>query len=159
MQNENPIKTYNIYPKNFEILKFILDEEYNKYKHNIILIIFFDNEIYQEFMSKFADDYKISDLFKIFINAFEETFEEVFDDREKGIFMISGDLSKNIVNTFNEIFGKFDNLTPEQKSNMNLDNNISKPYIYFINLIQIQFCPSRGLAVKNFNEIKKSFTE
>ena len=159
MIQENPIKTYNIYPKNFEILKFVLDEEYNKYKHNITLIVFFDNEIYEGFMSKFAENYEILDFFKLFTNAFEEIFENVLDDREKGVFMICGNLKKNIINTFNEIFGKFDNLSKEQKSNMNLDNNISKPYIYFINLIQIQFCPSRALCVSSFHDLKESFTE
>ena len=107
MANEE-INSYEFYVKNFPNIKFMLDEKHLNQDKNIILIIFYDNDLYQNYLNlkKENDFIKLLKLNFIDVNA--------FNSEEYGVFMISGDILHRIDLIINNIFNEKGKLSKEE---------------------------------------------
>ena len=151
MANEE-INSYEFYVKNFPNIKFMLDEKHLNQDKNIILIIFYDNDLYQNYLKlkKENDFIKLLKLNFIDVNA--------FNSEEYGVFMISGDILHRIDLIINNIFNEKGKLNKEELELLEVDKVMKNDFCFYISMIKIIFFDSKGSMSFKFNEIKNNFS-
>ena len=151
MANEE-INSYEFYVKNFPNIKFMLDEKYLNQDKNIILIIFYDTDLYQKYISLKKEDDFIKLLKFNFIDA------NVFNSEEYGVFMISGDIMHRIDLIINETFNEKRGLNNGELDLLGVDKVMKNDFCFYITIIKIIFFDSKGSMSFKFNEIKNNFS-
>ena len=151
MANEE-INSYEFYVKNFPNIKFMLDEKHLNQDKNIILIIFYDNDLYQNYLKlkKENDFIKLLKLNFIDVNA--------FNSEEYGVFMISGDILHRIDLIINNIFNEKGKLNKEELELLEVDKVMKNDFCFYISMIKIIFFDSKGNMSFKFNEIKSNYS-
>ena len=151
MANEE-INSYEFYVKNFPNIKFMLDEKHLNQDKNIILIIFYDNDLYQNYLNlkKENDFIKLLKLNFIDVNA--------FNSEEYGVFMISGDILHRIDLIINNIFNEKGKLNKEELELLEVDKVMKNDFCFYISMIKIIFFDSKGIMSFKFNEIKSNYS-
>ena len=151
MANEE-INSYEFYVKNFPNIKFMLDEKHLNQDKNIILIIFYDNDLYQKYFNlKREHDFK--KLLKYnFIDAVD------FNSDEYGVYMISGDIKHGIDLIINEVFNEKRKLNKEELELLEVDKVMKNDFCFYISMIKIIFFDSKGSMSFKFNEIKSNYS-
>ena len=151
MANEE-INSYEFYVKNFPNIKFMLDEKHLNQDKNIILIIFYDNDLYQNYLNlkKENDFIKLLKLNFIDVNA--------FNSEEYGVFMISGDILHRIDLIINNIFNEKGKLNKEELELLEVDKVMKNDFCFYISMIKIIFFDSKGNMSFKFNEIKSNYS-
>ena len=152
MANEE-INSYEFYVKNFPNIKFMLDEKHLNQDKNIILIIFYDNDLYQNYLKlkKENDFIKLLKLNFIDINA--------FNSEEYGVFMISGDILHRIDLIINNIFNEKGKLNKEELELLEVDKVMKNDFCFYISMIKIIFFDSKGSMSFKFKEIKSNYSD
>ena len=151
MANEE-INSYEFYVKNFPNIKFMLDVKHLNQDKNIILIIFYDNDLYQNYLNlkKENDFIKLLKLNFIDVNA--------FNSEEYGVFMISGDILHRIDLIINNIFNEKGKLNKEELELLEVDKVMKNDFCFYISMIKIIFFDSKGSMSFKFNEIKSNYS-
>ena len=151
MANEE-INSYEFYVKNFPNIKFMLDEKHLNQDKNIILIIFYDNDLYQNYLNlkKENDFIKLLKLNFIDVNA--------FNSEEYGVFMISGDILHRIDLIINNIFNEKGKLNKEELELLEVDKVMKNDFCFYISMIKIIFLDSKGSMSFKFNEISSNYS-
>ena len=151
MANEE-INSYEFYVKNFPNIKFMLDEKHLNQDKNIILIIFYDNDLYQKYFNlKREHDFK--KLLKYnFIDAVD------FNSDEYGVYMISGDIKHGIDLIINEVFNEKRKLNKEELELLEVDKVMKNDFCFYISMIKIIFFDSKGSMSFKFNEISSNYS-
>ena len=149
---DEEINSYDFYTKSFPYIKLMIDEKYINHKNNILLIIFYDNELFQKYLNLRKDNNFMKFLQNKFNNA------EIYNNEEYGVFMIQGDLTKNIHSIINDIFGEERELTEQELKNINIDFVKKNEFCFYITMIKIYFFEDKGKLIFKFNEIKSSFS-
>ena len=149
---DEEINSYDFYTKSFPYIKLMIDEKYINHKNNILLIIFYDNELYQKYLNLRKDNNFMKFLQNKFNNA------EIYNNEEYGVFMIQGDLTKNIHSIINDIFGEERELTEQELKNINIDFVKKNEFCFYITMIKIYFFEDKGKLIFKFNEIKSSYS-
>ena len=149
---DEEINSYDFYTKSFPFIKLMIDEKYINHNNNILLIIFYDNELFQKYLNLRKDNNFIKFLQNKFNNA------EIYNNEEYGVFMIQGDLTKNIHSIINDIFGEERELTEQELKNINIDFVKKNEFCFYITMIKIYFFEDKGKLIFKFNEIKSSYS-
>ena len=149
---DEEINSYDFYTKSFPYIKLMIDEKYINHKNNILLIIFYDNELFQKYLNLRKDNNFMKFLQNKFNNA------EIYNNEEYGVFMIQGDLTKNIHSIINDIFGEERELTEQELKNINIDFVKKNEFCFYITMIKIYFFEDKGKLIFKFNEIKSSYS-
>ena len=149
---DEEINSYDFYTKSFPYIKLMIDEKYINHKNNILLIIFYDNELFQKYLNLRKDNNFMKFLQNKFNNA------EIYNNEEYGVFMIQGDLTKNIHSITNDIFGEERELTEQELKNINIDFVKKNEFCFYITMIKIYFFEDKGKLIFKFNEIKSSYS-
>ena len=149
---DEEINSYDFYTKSFPYIKLMIDEKYINHKNNILLIIFYDNELFQKYLNLRKDNNFMKFLQNKFNNA------EIYNNEEYGVFMIQGDLTKNIHSIINDIFGEERELTEQELKNINIDFVKKNEFCFYITMIKIYFFEDKGKLIFKFNEIKSIFS-
>ena len=152
MANEE-INSYEFYVKNFPFIKFMIDEKYIKHDKNILLIIFYDNNLYQKYLNL----RKENDFIKLIQNYFIDA--EIYNSEEYGVFMIQGDIIVSIDLIINNIFGENRTLTEKEAKKLEIDSVMKNRYCFYITLIKIYFFQDKGKMIFKFNEIKSKYSK
>ena len=149
---DEEINSYDFYTKSFPYIKLMIDEKYINHKNNILLIIFYDHELFQKYLNLRKDNNFMKFLQNKFNNA------EIYNNEEYGDFMIQGDLTKNIHSIINDIFGEERELTEQELKNINIDFVKKNEFCFYITMIKIYFFEDKGKLIVKFNEIKTSYS-
>ena len=152
MANEE-INSYEFYVKNFPYIKYMLDEKYKEHDKNILLIIFYDNDLYQKYLNL----KKENDFIKLIQNYFNDA--EIYNNDEYGVFMIQGDIIVTIDLIINNIFGENRRLQEKEIKNLEFDPIMKNDYCFYISLIKIYFFHDKGKMIFKFNEIKSNYSK
>ena len=149
---EEEINSYDFYVKNFSYIKYMLDEKYINHDKNILLIIFYDNDLYK----KYLNFRKENDFTKLIQNYFNDV--EIYNNEEYGVFMIQGDTTVSIDLIINNIFGESRSLEEEELKNLEIDYIMKNKYCFYVSLIKIYFFNDKGKMIFKFNEIKSNYS-
>ena len=152
MANEE-INSYEFYVKNFPYIKFMLDEKHLNQDKNILLIIFYDHDLYEKYKTRNNGNDFIKLLKFNFIDA------DVFNSEEYGIFMISGDVVHPIDLIINEIFNEKRKLNKEELDLLGVDEVMKNNFCFYISMIKISFFDSKGSMKFKFDEIKNNYSD
>ena len=148
---EEEINSYDFYVKNFSYIKYMLDEKYINHDKNILLIIFYDNDLYKKYLNL----RKENDFTKLIQNYFNDV--EIYNNEEYGVFMIQGDITVSIDLIINNIFGESRSLEEEELKNLEIDYIMKNKYCFYVSLIKIYFFNDKGKMIFKFNEIKSNY--
>ena len=146
------INSYDFYVKNFSYIKYMLDEKYINHDKNILLIIFYDNDLYKKYLNL----RKENDFTKLIQNYFNDV--EIYNNEEYGVFMIQGDITVSIDLIINNIFGESRSLEEEELKNLEIDYIMKNKYCFYVSLIKIYFFNDKGKMIFKFNEIKSNYS-
>ena len=149
---EEEINSYDFYVKNFSYIKYMLDEKYINHDKNILLIIFYDNDLYKKYLNL----RKENDFTKLIQNYFNDV--EIYNNEEYGVFMIQGDTTVSIDLIINNIFGESRSLEEEELKNLEIDYIMKNKYCFYVSLIKIYFFNDKGKMIFKFNEIKSNYS-
>ena len=149
---EEEINSYDFYVKNFSYIKYMLDEKYINHDKNILLIIFYDNDLYKKYLNL----RKENDFTKLIQNYFNDV--EIYNNEEYGVFMIQGDITVSIDLIINNIFGESRSLEEEEMKNLEIDYIMKNKYCFYVSLIKIYFFNDKGKMIFKFNEIKSNYS-
>ena len=149
---EEEINSYDFYVKNFSYIKYMLDEKYINHDKNILLIIFYDNDLYKKYLNL----RKENDFTKLIQNYFNDV--EMCDNEEYGVFMIQGDITVSIDLIINNIFGESRSLEEEELKNLEIDYIMKNKYCFYVSLIKIYFFNDKGKMIFKFNEIRSNYS-
>ena len=149
---EEEINSYDFYVKNFSYIKYMIDEKYINHDKNILLIIFYDNDLYKKYLNL----RKENDFMKLVQNYFNDV--EIYNNEEYGVFMIQGDITVSIDLIINNIFGESRSLEEEELKNLEIDYIMKNKYCFYVSLIKIYFFNDKGKMVFKFNEIKSNYS-
>ena len=149
---EEEINSYDFYVKNFSYIKYMIDEKYINHDKNILLIIFYDNDLYKKYLNL----RKENDFIKLIQNYFNDV--ETYNNEEYGVFMIQGDTTVSIDLIINNIFGESRSLEEEEIKNLEIDYIMKNKYCFYVSLIKIYFFNDKGKMVFKFNEIKSNYS-
>ena len=149
---EEEINSYDFYVKNFSYIKYMIDEKYINHDKNILLIIFYDNDLYKKYLNL----RKENDFMKLIQNYFNDV--EIYNNEEYGVFMIQGDITVSIDLIINNIFGESRSLEEEELKNLEIDYIMKNKYCFYVSLIKIYFFNDKGKMVFKFNEIKSNYS-
>ena len=149
---EEEINSYDFYVKNFSYIKYMLDEKYINHDKNILLIIFYDNNLYKKYLNL----RKENDFIKLIQNYFNDV--EIYNNEEYGVFMIQGDITVSIDLIINNIFGESRSLEEEELKNLEIDYIMKNKYCFYVSLIKIYFFNDKGKMIFKFNEIKSNYS-
>ena len=149
---EEEINSYDFYVKNFSYIKYMLDEKYINHDKNILLIIFYDNDLYKKYLNL----RKENDFTKLIQNYFNDV--EIYNNEEYGVFMIQGDITVSIDLIINNMFGESRSLEEEELKNLEIDYIMKNKYCFYVSLIKIYFFNDKGKMIFKFNEIKSNYS-
>ena len=149
---EEEINSYDFYVKNFSYIKYMLDEKYINHDKNILLIIFYDNDLYKKYLNL----RKENDFTKLIQNYFNDV--EIYNNEEYGVFMIQGDITVSIDLIINNIFGESRSLEEEELKNLKIEYIMKNKYCFYVSLIKIYFFNDKGKMIFKFNEIKSNYS-
>ena len=149
---EEEINSYDFYVKNFSYIKYMLDEKYINHDKNILLIIFYDNDLYKKYLFY----KKENDFIKLIQNYFLDV--EIYNNEEYGIFMIKGDIFEPIYLIIKNIFNEDNYLDDKKLDNLGIEKIMKNNYCFFISLIKIYFCDTKGKMNFIFNAIKSNYS-
>ena len=149
---EEEINSYDFYVKNFSYIKYMIDEKYINHDKNILLIIFYDNDLYKKYLNL----RKENDFMKLVQNYFNDV--EIYNNEEYGVFMIQGDITVSIDLIINNIFGESRSLEEEELKNLEIDYIMKNKYCFYVSLIKIYFFNDKGKMIFKFNEIKSNYS-
>ena len=149
---EEEINSYDFYVKNFSYIKYMIDEKYINHDKNILLIIFYDNDLYKKYLNL----RKENDFTKLIQNYFNDV--ETYNNEEYGVFMIQGDTTVSIDLIINNIFGESRSLEEEEIKNLEIDYIMKNKYCFYVSLIKIYFFNDKGKMIFKFNEIKSNYS-
>ena len=149
---DEEINSYDFYVKNFSYIKYMLDEKYINHDKNILLIIFYDNDLYKKYLNL----RKENDFTKLIQNYFNDV--EIYNNEEYGVFMIQGDITVSIDLIINNIFGESRSLEEEEMKNLEIDYIMKNKYCFYVSLIKIYFFNDKGKMIFKFNEIKSNYS-
>ena len=149
---EEEINSYDFYVKNFSYIKYMLDEKYINHDKNILLIIFYDNDLYKKYLNL----RKENDFTKLIQNYFNDV--EIYNNEEYGVFMIQGDITVSIDLIINNIFSESRSLEEEELKNLEIDYIMKNKYCFYVSLIKIYFFNDKGKMIFKFNEIKSNYS-
>ena len=149
---EEEINSYDFYVKNFSYIKYMIDEKYINHDKNILLIIFYDNDLYKKYLNL----RKENDFTKLIQNYFNDV--EIYNNEEYGVFMIQGDITVSIDLIINNIFGESRSLEEEELKNLEIDYIMKNKYCFYVSLIKIYFFNDKGKMIFKFNEIKSNYS-
>ena len=149
---DEEINSYDFYVKNFSYIKYMLDEKYINHDKNILLIIFYDNDLYKKYLNL----RKENDFMKLIQNYFNDV--EIYNNEEYGVFMIQGDITVSIDLIINNIFGESRSLEEEEMKNLEIDYIMKNKYCFYVSLIKIYFFNDKGKMIFKFNEIKSNYS-
>ena len=149
---DEEINSYDFYVKNFSYIKYMIDEKYINHDKNILLIIFYDNDLYKKYLNL----RKENDFTKLIQNYFNDV--EIYNNEEYGVFMIQGDITVSIDLIINNIFGESRSLEEEELKNLEIDYIMKNKYCFYVSLIKIYFFNDKGKMIFKFNEIKSNYS-
>ena len=149
---EEEINSYDFYVKNFPYIKFMLDEKHINQDKNILLIIFYDNDLYK----KYLNYKKNNDFIKLIQNYFKDF--EIYNNEEDGIFLIKGDIFISIDLIINNIFREDGCLTDKELDNLGIESIMKNDYCFYISLIKMYFYDTKGKMNFKFNSIKSNYS-
>ena len=153
MAEKEILKAYEFYVKNFPYIKYSIEKTLINKTDNILLIIFYDVPLYKKYLEmKNDNDFKVLLGGKFFDN-------EIYNNEDEGVYIIYGDICETIDLVINNVFGKNRKLDQKELKNIGIDNEMKNSHNFYVSLIKIIFCDSKGEMVFKFNEIKKQFTE
>ena len=147
------INSYEFYVKNFPYIKFMIDERYINHDKNILLVIFYDNDLFQKYLNL----RKSNNFMNLIQNYFNDA--EIYNNEENGVFMIQGDLINSIDFVINDIFGEKRGLTEKEVRDIEVDDVKKNNHCFYISMIKIFFFDDKGKSIFKFNEIKRNFSE
>ena len=151
MDNSEVMTSYDFYNKNFPTIKFSIDKKFDGRTNNILLLIFYDNFLYEKYKN-IKNDFDFINLLKTnFIESKEYNNENI------GVFIICGNLRQTIDFVINEIFVKGRELTKKELDSIGIKNGMKSNSNFYVNLIQIIFFESQGTMLSKFNQLENDF--
>ena len=147
------LNSYEFYVKNFPYIKYSIDGKYINQNQNVLLIIFYDNELYQ----KYLNINKENDFIKLFELSFSE--HEIYNNKKYGVFIIKGNIFHPIDFIINDIFGEKRKLNTKELDHLNIDKIMKNDYCFYITMIKMYFFETKGMMDFKFNQIKNNFID
>ena len=147
---EEGSNSYDFYVKNFPYIKYLIDEKYVERTDKILLIIFYDNELYKKYL-----EIKKDDFIQLLIDKFNDC--ETYNNEEDGVFIICGDLSETIDLVVNDVFSEKKGLNKKELESIGVLTVNKSSHNFYISLLQIYFFDSTGTMTFKFKELKNEF--
>ena len=151
MDDSEVMTSYEFYNKNFQYIKYNIDEKFKDRTNNILIVIFYDNFLYEKYKT-------IKNKFD-FIQLLNDNFldSEKYNNGDIGVFIICGNLIKTIDLVINEIFGKQGELNKKELDSIDIMEGMKSNSNFYINLIQIIFFESQGTMLTKFSQLESEF--
>ena len=148
---EEGANSYDFYVKNFPFIKYLIDEKYIERTDKILLVIFYDHELYKKYLEKKDDDFM-----QLLIDKFNDC--ETYNNEQYGVFIICGDLRETIDLVINDVFSEKKGLKKNELESIGVINGNKSNHNFYISLLQIYFFDSTGTMNFKFKEIKNEFS-
>ena len=146
------MNSYDFYVKNFPFIKYSIDNKYKNQNDNIMLIIFYDYELYCKYKEIHINDDFIQLLKGKFIDI------EDYNNEELGVFIICGDLVETVDLVINDVFSEKKGLSEKELETLGIISGNKSKQSFYITLLQINFFDSVGSMKFKFNEIKNDYS-
>ena len=147
------LNSYEFYVKNFPYIKYSIDGKYINQDMNVLLIIFYDNDLYQ----KYLEIKKENDFIKLFKYSFSDY--EIYNSEQYGVFIIKGNLLHPIDFIINDIFGEKRKLNNEELELLNIDKIMKNDYCFYITMLKMYFFETKGMMDFKFKQIKNNYID
>ena len=144
--------TYDFYIKNFPYIKFLIDNQQLKQTNNLIIIIFYDYNLYKKYIEIKTD----KDFMILLKNEFK-TYND-FNDQQNGIYMISGNLYRSVDLVIKNCFLGEGQLTKNELKNINIIDGMKDSKDFYISLLRIQYYETEAQMKNIFENIKKQYS-
>ena len=150
---EIEMNSYNFYIKNFPYIKYSIDEKFVNQMDKLMIVIFYDNDLYKKYLTFRKDD--------DFTRKLKEKFSrdaEVYNNEEDGVFIICGEISETIDLVINKVFSEKNGLNEEELKSINVLGSQKSNSLFYITIAQIKFFDSDGNMHFKFKELQKAFS-
>ena len=147
------LNSYEFYVKNFPYIKYSIDGKYINQDMNVLLIIFYDNDLYQ----KYLEIKKENDFIKLFKYSFSDY--EIYNNEQYGVFLIKGNLLHPIDFIINDIFGEKRKLNSEELEILNIDKVMKNDYCFYVTMLKMYFFETKGMMDFKFKQIKNNYID
>ena len=148
----NDMNSYDFYVKNFPFIKYSIEDKYKNQTDNIMLVIFYDNDLYCKYKEIHEEDDFILLLKYKFID-----FDD-YNNEELGVLIMCGDLVQTVDLVINDVFSEKKGLTEKELESIGIINGNKSRQSFYINLVQINFFDSKGAMSFKFKDIKNGFS-
>ena len=153
------MNSYDFYVKNFPYIRYIIEKKYINQTFNILLVIFYDYNLYEKYLSIQKD----RDFIKYFQKKFAETEHcgeyKHFNNKDYGVFIICGNLDESIDIVINDIFGEKSKINKKELESIGVVDTMKTDSNFYISLIQINFFDSEGAMNFKFNELIREYSD
>ena len=153
MSGKEALKSYEFYVKNFPYIKYSIEENLIKKNNNILLVIFYDVTLYK----KYLEFNKDNDFKKLLEDKFMDN--NIYNNENEGVFVICGDLNDTIDLVINNVFVEKRDLNKEILNSIGIDAAMKNNHCFYVSLLKIIFCDSKGEMTFKFNEIQNQFSD
>ena len=147
------INSYEFYVKSFPFIKCMIDEKYIYHTHNVLLIIFYDVELYKKYISK----RKANDFIELIKQKFLDY--QIYNNEEYGVFIIGGDLLYSIDLIVKNVFIHEKNLEKDELVDLGIEEIAKSNSCFYITMIKVYFFDTKGTMSFKFNEIKNNYID
>ena len=154
MEEERETNSYNFNVKSFDSIKYMIEETFMYQTENIMIVIFYDNELYGKYL-KLRKQEK-------FIEKFKKKFSgevKTYINEKQGIFAICGEIVDDIHSVINEIFPQENGLTEKELESIGVIPLFKSDSLFYISLLQIKFFDSTGEMAWNFKDFVEDYSD
>ena len=151
---EKDINSYTFYCKNFLYIKNIINEKYINQLDKVMLIVFYDNDLYKQYLKLRKDDDFIIKLKEKFSND-----SDFYNNEEEGVFIICGGIEETIDIIINGIFNGENPLNKKELESINILEGKKTNKFFYITMIQILFFKTEGNMSFHFKELQNKYSE
>ena len=131
---EKDINSCTFYCKNFLYIKNIINEKYINQLDKVMLIVFYDNDLYKQYLKLRKDDDFIIKLKEKFSND-----SDFYNNEEEGVFIICGGIEETIDIIINGIFNGENPLNKKELESINILEGKKTNKFFYITMINIAY--------------------
>ena len=154
MEEENEMNSYNFNVANFDSIKYMIEEQFIYQIDNVMIVIFYDNELYGKYL-KLREQEKFTEKLKKKFSSDSKTYI----NENLGIFAICGEIADPIHLVVNEIFPQEKGLTEEELKSIGVVPLFKSASLFYITILQIKFFASRGEMVSEFKDLIEAYSD
>ena len=151
--DEIEMNSYSFYIKNFDYIKYSIEEKFVYKMDKIMLVVYYDHDLYKKYLK-----FRKNEDFIIKLKEKFSTDAKTYNNEEVGVFVICGEITETIDLVIEKAFCRANSLTKEELESIDVIGNNKSNNLFYISILRIIFFDSDGNMNFKFKEFKKAFS-